>query len=88
MLVALLTSFSHLPPLLGDGGASEFCDAFHVLNIIKEEDPKTFEILDSVPVAFWDFGGEHDMENTGYDLINRIYFGCKASTTWKIQGMT
>lgn len=49
----------------GEGGASEFCDGFHVIQALKEEDPKSYEILESTPLTFWDYGGEHYLDETG-----------------------
>jgi len=51
----------------GEGGASEFCDGFNVLNVLKEEDSESFNVLDTIPLTFWDFGGEHHTEETGLD---------------------
>lgn len=57
--------FHCIQQFAGEGGASEFCDGFNVLDVFKAEDPKSYQILDSTPLTFWDFGGEHYLDETG-----------------------
>lgn len=51
----------------GDGGASEFCDGHHVLDVLKAEDSDAYDILNKMPLSFFDIGGEHNAEETGLD---------------------
>ena len=39
-----------------EGGANQFVDGFHVAQQLKENDPKTFNLLSTTRFQFVDFG--------------------------------
>lgn len=52
----------------GTGGASQFADGFHVAQVLKDQDPKKFELLATQGLNFFDIGkdmfGDFDMKFT------------------------
>lgn len=40
----------------GEGGANQFVDGFHITEVLKEEDPETFELMATTRFQFVDIG--------------------------------
>ena len=61
-----------------DGGANLWVDAFHVANLLYEENPEAFQILATTPVAFRNFTKTlvGPMYNQSRHTLIRLVFFC------------
>ena len=61
-----------------DGGANLWVDAFHVANLLYEQNPEAFQILATTPVAFRNFTKSvvGPMYNQSRHTLIRLVFFC------------